>query len=163
MFRQRGHVFSPAIKVHDFGCMFTACVAKRAKVMFLQVSVILSLNTGGGVTPDASWDRSHGLGGGGLPRGRWTSPPLGQVQSPPWPGSQHLSPQHPGTMRRWAVRILLECILVSRKHFEGSWYFILHHDCLLHYYILFQKKKKCDSLSKDAIKVICMNCIKSGE
>ena len=35
----------------------------------------------------------------------WTTPPS-------WPGSKVTTPPSPGTMRRRAVRILLECILV---------------------------------------------------
>ena len=41
----------------------TARVAKRVKVMFSQAFVCST--AGGGVTPNASWERSHGQGGGG--------------------------------------------------------------------------------------------------
>ena len=85
----------------------TACVAKRAKVMFSQASVMLSLNRGEGARwhQNASWDRSNGHRGVGgcLPPPRTGSkvkghppPPPGRVrgQAPPWPGSKvtHLLP-----------------------------------------------------------------------
>ena len=50
------------------------------------------------------------------PRDQVITPPRDQVTTPPPPRtrSQHLPPPtpSPGTMHRWAVRILLECILV---------------------------------------------------
>ena len=122
--------------------------------MFSQVFVILSLSRGGSVTPNASWDRSHGQGevlSGGreggvdnntslldntslLPPDNTSLPPPGQHLPPP--GQYHLPPwttpsppttcplpwttPPPGTMCRWAVRILLECILV-RKNKLTTW------------------------------------------
>ena len=56
--------------------IFTARVAKRVKVMFSQVSVFLSLNLGGEVTPNASSDRSHGRGWEVTTHSAQTGPPL---------------------------------------------------------------------------------------
>ena len=79
--------------------LITVRVAKRAKVMFSQASVILSMNGGGG-----GWHQMHhgighmvrggegdpvwGGGEGGAVRGRWTSPlpwttPIPPRQDPP--------------------------------------------------------------------------------
>ena len=71
---------------------FTAHLAKRAKVLFLQVFVILSLNGG----------RE-----GRVQQGECHNPP-----PPPdlLPGHS----MHPSTIRRRAVCILLECSLVSK-------------------------------------------------
>ena len=71
-------------------CLITARVAKRAKVMFSQASVILSLNWGG-VTLNASWDRSHAHGDG---EGGWWSqvnhfPPPTPRQDPSPPDRTH--------------------------------------------------------------------------
>ena len=91
-----------------FSPIFTARVAKRAKVMFSQACVTSTLGGGGGRGAQHQWSTTS------LP------PSL-----PPGPGhntslpphtrtrSQHLPLPPPGTMRRRAVRILLECILVS--------------------------------------------------
>ena len=84
---------------------------------------------GGVVTPNASWDRSHGQGEVVLSGGEWTTPPpLGQHHhpwpTPPTPGQNHPPPpwttppppgQHSPPQQHiygWAVCILLECILV---------------------------------------------------
>ena len=53
--------------VHD------VITGRVTKVMFSQASLILS-HLGGKVTPNASWDRSHGQGGGCSCPGGWTSP-----------------------------------------------------------------------------------------
>ena len=45
--------------------LITAHVAKRAKVMFSQECVTHFVQERGKETPNASWDRSHGHGGGG--------------------------------------------------------------------------------------------------
>ena len=123
-------------------CVFvTARVAKRAKVMFSQVFVILSPNGGGGGRwatlmvnhlPPPGWDQVTTPPSLLPPRmrpGYNTSPPppgWDQVTTPSPPGSDQITTpppplqdktrlQHlppPGTMHRRAVRILLECILV---------------------------------------------------
>ena len=97
----------------------------RASQGYVFTGICLS-KSGGGVTPNASWDRSHGQRG----REEWTTSPLSRSQHPlpgqhppparwqhlPHPWTTPLSwPGHntPDTMRRRAVRILLECILVS--------------------------------------------------
>ena len=95
----------------------------QVKIIHRRVS-LCSTPGGWGVTPDASWDRSHGHGGGGSvtpppPPVKGQPPPLARVkgQPPPPPGqgqrSTELPPwKHTGTMVNGrAVRILLECIL----------------------------------------------------
>ena len=75
-----------------YDVIVTARLTKRAKVMFLQVFVILSPTRGGGVTPNASWDRSHGHRGGECttpPRTRSQHLPLDNTSLPP---GQHLPP-----------------------------------------------------------------------
>ena len=84
----------------------TARVAKRAKVMFSQASVCSTL---GGVTPSASWDRSHGYRGGG--QRSEVNHPLGQHF--PWTGPTSPSIHTGTTVNGRVVRILLECILVD--------------------------------------------------
>ena len=112
--------------------VFTARVAKRAKVMFLQVFVILSPNGGGGrwatlmfnhLPPPQDETRSEHLPppprmGPGL--NIYAPPPQDGTRSehlphPPKNGtrSEHLPPPT-RTMHRRAVRILLECILVIK-------------------------------------------------
>ena len=93
----------------------------------------VQLGGGGGVTPNVSWDMSHGHRGGG----RWMPPsllrsghlPPAQTWPPPAPSSKghwpdHLRPcsdlttpnQHTGTtVNGRAVRILLVCILVGES------------------------------------------------
>ena len=84
-------------------------------------------NEGGGETPNASWDRSHGhkgVGGGGpAPGGRH---PLQEITNPPTPEVSPKEVTHPinfypplqedrepgNTVNERAVYILLECILV---------------------------------------------------
>ena len=79
----------------NFGlCIITARVAKRAKVMFSQASVILSLNRGGGrwTTPPPLQARVRGQPP--LPLARVRGQP-----TPPWTTAP--PPKHPGTMHRW--------------------------------------------------------------
>ena len=60
----------------------TARIAKRAKVMFLLACVTHSVQVSGDVTPNASWDRSHGYRGGG----RWSDPGGETSTTPPQTG-----------------------------------------------------------------------------
>ena len=118
--------------------IITAHVAKWAKVMFSQACVTHSVQVGGGeVTPNGSWDRSHGHRWEVV----WTSTPLDRTTPPdrttrppsldrtttPWTGpppnpSPQTGPPPPNpppgyiqaTVNGWAVRILPECIFVTK-------------------------------------------------
>ena len=158
----RARVYSRRASAVIRALMFTARLAKRAKVMFSQAFVCPSPGGEGGVaTPNASGQHlppppSPGHGHGtwsqqprslppprtwtwdlvttppSLPprhgHGTWSQHPpslppdmdMGPGHNTPLPPnghgtwSQHHPPPH-RTMRRWAVRILLECILVKNK------------------------------------------------
>ena len=72
-------------------------IAKRAKVMFLH-DFCHSVTEWGEVTPDASWDRSHGHRGGGQPgAGKCdnTHPHWTGSQSPTTPSLDRITPTIP--------------------------------------------------------------------
>ena len=96
------------IKWCNWWLLITARVAKRAKVMFSQASVFLSLNRGvkGQTPPPGQGQRSS------------TSPGQGQSSSTPPPArvkGQAPSPRPIYGYYGRTVRILLECILVRRN------------------------------------------------
>ena len=93
--------------------IFTARVAKRAKVMSSQSCV--TSTSGGGATPKVYYLPPPRARSQHLPPDNTSLPP-GQYFPPPWtmpPSPMDNTSLPHQTMRRRAVRILLECILVD--------------------------------------------------